>query len=70
MASGAMKDLEKQLSDYHFFRGHRGYLINLEHVEGMKGNDVIVKGKELPVSRTKRKAFMEALSKHWGETLK
>lgn len=70
MASGAMKDLEKQLSSYHFFRGHRGYLINLEHVEGMKGNDVIVKGKELPVSRTKRKAFMEALSKHWGETLK
>ena len=70
IATGTMKDLEKRLSSFNFFRGHRGYLINLEHVEGLEGNDAVVKGKELPLSRSKRKAFMEALSYYWGETLK
>lgn len=68
--SGTMKDLEKELSNFNFFRGHRGFLINLMHVEGLEGNFAIVKGEEIPVGRTKRRAFMEALSKYWGETLK
>ncbi|MDF2903611.1 MAG: DNA-binding response regulator [Bacillus sp. (in: firmicutes)] len=68
--SGTMKELEKQLSSFHFFRGNKGYLINLEHVEGMNDSCAIVKGKELLVSRNKRKAFMEALSNYWGEVIK
>lgn len=70
IASGTMKELENQLSSFHFFRGHKGYLINLEHVEGMNDSCAIVRGKELLVSRNKRKAFMEALSNYWGEVIK
>ncbi|WP_416148980.1 LytR/AlgR family response regulator transcription factor [Salipaludibacillus sp. HK11] len=69
-SSGAMKDLEKELTNYHFFRGHKGYLINLEHVDGMNASCAIVKGEELPVSRTKRKSFMEALANQWGDVVK
>ena len=69
-ATGTMKELEQQLAEFHFFRGHRGYLINLEHVDGMNDSFAVVKGKELDVSRTKRKAFMEALSNYWGEVIK
>lgn len=67
---GTMKELEKQLSAYHFFRAHKGYLVNLEHVEGMNENCAIVKGNELLVSRPKRKVFMEALANYWGEVIK
>jgi len=70
MTTGAMKDLEKELSSFNFFRGHRGFLMNLEHVEGLRGNDAIVKGIELPVGRTRKKALLEALSEFWGETIK
>jgi hypothetical protein len=45
-------------------------LINLEHIEGMNGNFVVVAGKELDVSRTKRKPFMEDLTNYWGEMIK
>ncbi|MEK5040336.1 LytR/AlgR family response regulator transcription factor [Sporosarcina sp. FSL K6-3457] len=69
-ATGTMKEFEKQLASYHFFRGHRCYLINLEHVEGMNDSFAVVNGKELDVSRPKRKAFMEALSNYWGEVIK
>ncbi|ANY69913.1 DNA-binding response regulator [Paenibacillus sp. BIHB 4019] len=70
ITSGTMKELEQQLSGFHFFRGNKGYFINLEHVEGMTDIFAVVKGKKLLVSRSKRKAFMEALSKYWGEVIK
>lgn len=70
MTTGTMKDLEQELSSFNFFRGHRGFLMNLEHVEGLKGNEAVVRGIELPVGRTRRKALLEALSEFWGETIK
>ena len=68
--SGTMKELEELLAGYHFFRGHKGYFINLEHVEGMNDVFAVVKGKELLISRPKRRAFMEALSNYWGNVIK
>ncbi|MCZ0703549.1 DNA-binding LytR/AlgR family response regulator [Natronobacillus azotifigens] len=67
---GTMKDLENELAKYPFFRGHKGYLINLEHVDGMKDSSAIVNGEDIPVSRNKRKEFMEALANYWGEVIK
>lgn len=67
---GTMKELEDQLAGHPFFRGNKGYFINLEHVEGMEDVFAIVKGKPLLISRPKRKAFMEALSNYWGEVIK
>ncbi|WP_017471343.1 LytR/AlgR family response regulator transcription factor [Amphibacillus jilinensis] len=67
---GTMKELEKELSGLPFFRGHKGFLINLEHVDGVNDSCAIVNGEEIPVSRNRRKTFMEAVSNHWGEVLK
>jgi len=69
-SSGTMKDLEEELADFHFFRGNKGYLINLAHVEGMNENCAVVRGNELLISRPRRKAFMEALANYWGEVIK
>lgn len=68
--TGTMKELEDELASYHFFRRHKGYLYNLEHVDGMNESCAVVQGEELPVSRSKRKPFMEALSNYWGEMIK
>lgn len=68
--TGTMKELEEQLAGHPFFRGNKGYFINLEHVEGMNDVFAVIKGRELLISRPKRKAFMEALSNYWGEVMK
>ncbi|WP_404332238.1 LytR/AlgR family response regulator transcription factor [Mesobacillus maritimus] len=70
VGTGTMKELEKELSSDHFFRSNKGYLINLEHVEGMNESCAVVRGENLLVSRNKRKPFMEALSNYWGEVIK
>lgn len=65
-STGAIKDLEKDLNEDCFFRIHRGYLVNLAHVDGVRDQGVIVKGKELPISRAKRKPLMSALVNQWN----
>ena len=67
---GTIKEIEGILSEFHFFRGNRGYLINLEHVDGMQEGCAMVKGEMLLISRSRKNGFMEALTSYWGEMRK
>lgn len=69
-SAGTIKEIEKTLSEFHFFRGNRGYLINLDHVDGMQDGCAMVKGQMLLISRSRKNAFMEALTSYWGERVK
>lgn len=68
--SGTMKELEKELSELNFYRGNKGYLINLAHVESVKDGCAVVRGEQLLLSRARKKEFMEALTRYWGEVIK
>lgn len=67
---GTMKDIEEKLSEMDFCRGNKGYLINLQHVDGIQDGCALVKGEQLLLSRSRKKEFMEALTKYWGEVVK
>lgn len=69
-SSGTMKDLEKELTSMNFYRGNKGYLINLAHVERVLDGCAIVRGQQLGLSRARKKEFMEALTRYWGEVMK
>lgn len=68
--SGTMKEMESKLLGMNFCRGNKGYLINLQHVDGISDGCAIVKDEKLILSRARRKEFMEALTKYWGEVIK
>lgn len=67
LTSGTMKSAEEQLSGYGFSRGNTCYLINLAHVDGIQDKCAVVKGEKLQISRPKMNAFMQDLTKYWGE---
>lgn len=67
IVAGTMKSVEEQLANLSFSRGNKCYLINLEHVEGMKDKCAIVKGQPLQISRPRMNDFMQDLTKYWGE---
>lgn len=69
-SAGTMKTIEDKLSDMSFFRGNKGYLINLAHVDRISDGCAMVKGEALPLSRSRKKDFMEALTNYWGEVVK
>lgn len=67
VASGTMKSIEEQFAELGFSRGNKCYLINLKHVDGMKDKCAIVKGTALQISRPRMNAFMQDLTKYWGD---
>ena len=71
VSSGTMKELETTLAPLHFFRGSKWYLINLQQVDGFENSTATLKnGKKIPLSRSRKKEFMEALAKFWTEVMK
>ena len=69
-SAGTMKEGEEKLQDLNFCRGNKGYLINLQHVDGIQDGCAVVKGEPLLLSRSRKKEFMEALTNYWGEVVK
>lgn len=67
---GTMKEVESKLKSMNFFRGNKGYLINLAHVEGVQDGCAMVRDELLLLSRSRKKDFMEALTSYWGEVVK
>lgn len=64
---GAMKNAEDMLSEFDFYRGNKGYLINLAYVDSVQDGCAVVRGEKLLLSRPRRNGFMEALTSYWGE---
>jgi DNA-binding LytR/AlgR family response regulator len=62
-----MQDAEEALSGTGFYRIHKGYLVNLAHVDGIRGGDCLISSRALPVSRTRRSEFMNVLMNYLGE---
>lgn len=67
--AGTMKDMEKKLEPLHFCRCNKGYLVNLNHVDGIKEGMVKVGGDMLVISRPRKKVFQETLAAYMREVI-
>ena len=63
-AKGTMKETMKELEGLNFFQCNKGYLVNLEFVDAITGNDVKVGDDLLQVSRAKKKPLIDALNEY------
>jgi len=65
-----MKDMEEELLHYGFGRCHTGYLVNLFYIESIHKLEIkLVSGERIPISKLKRKEFLEQLASYWGKVL-
>lgn len=67
---GTIKELEDKLGQEGFFRCNKCYLVNLEHVEGCRDNNVLVGHEEVQVSRSRKKELLDALNNYINEVSK
>lgn len=64
---GKLEDLEGRV-DGRFFKCHRSYLVNLDHVRGCHAGQVILPhGETIPVSRLRERDLMQALLRYMKE---
>jgi len=61
-----LKTMEEHLPKECFFRCHKAILVNLLHVSRIHKGSVLVEGEEVPVSRHRKKEFMDALVNCFG----
>jgi two-component system, LytTR family, response regulator len=65
--SKTLKEVEEVLQDRDFFRIHHSYFINMtcvqSYVHGEGGEVVLNNGTHLPVSRAKKRGFLNLLEK-------
>ncbi|MDF2474580.1 MAG: DNA-binding response regulator [Sphingobacterium sp.] len=54
-----MLALEEALPNNHFFRIHKSFLINVNHIDIISGGRVYIADQELPISRTKREELLQ-----------
>ena len=54
-----MLALEEALPSNHFFRSHKSYLVNVNHIDIITGGRVYIQEQELPISRTKREELLQ-----------
>lgn len=67
VATGTLRELEEKLKNDCFARCNSCYLVNLRHVTGIKDESVLIEGTKLKISRSKKKDFMNQLSKFYSE---
>ena len=70
VAAGTMKEAEEKLAGQGFFRCNKGYLVNLEQVDGVRDGCALVRGEALLISRPRKNEFLEALANFVGEAVK
>ena len=66
---GTLSAYEEELRERGFARCHTSFLVNLKYVETIRKNEVIVGGEAIPVSRPKRKSFLEQVAGYRGEKM-
>jgi DNA-binding LytR/AlgR family response regulator len=59
-----MKTVEETLPASFFIRIHKSFIVSLKAVSAIDGNEVIVSGKRLPISREKKSEILERLIKN------
>ena len=57
----SLKQLEKELPADRFLRVHRSFMVSIDKVELMEGNKLIIRDKEIPVSRSMQDTIFDRL---------
>lgn len=70
LSRGTLSEAEEHIGFSHFYRCNKCYLVNLEYVDGIEGNDVILAGERIGVSRAKKKGLLDALNNYLNEVSK
>lgn len=61
---GTMKQVMEQLPKAGFFRATASYVVSLRHVRQLSGLDILVGDRTVPLSRLRKKEFLEAMNQY------
>ena len=64
---GSLSEMERKLVGQHFARCSSGFLVNMAHIRQIMGDTVILEdGGTFPISRSKKRTFMQQVTEYFG----
>ncbi len=66
----SLKKIINNIDQNNFLQCHRGYIININHVESFSLNGLIINNDEIPISKTYKKRVLEKLELSESELIK
>ncbi|MCX4313054.1 MAG: LytTR family DNA-binding domain-containing protein [Clostridia bacterium] len=64
---GTMDSIECRLPSESFSRCNNSFIVNLAHVNGVHGEFVVVGNREIKITRSRRKSFLQAVETFFGK---
>ncbi len=62
LVRSSLKDYLLKLPDDKFFRVHKSYIINIDHIQAINSKDVVIKGETIPISKDFRDFALSSLN--------
>jgi two-component system LytT family response regulator len=53
-----LKNLEENLDNASFIRVHKSYMVSIDKIEGIEGNEILIQSHRIPISRNYREAVL------------
>lgn len=61
-----LKETEEKISHTKFARCNNSFIVNLDYANKVSGNDLYIGNEILPISRSKKKEFLEKINRNFG----
>ena len=58
LVRSAMKDYIEKLPSHQFYRAHKSYIVNLDHIEAINTRDIMINGETIPISKDFREFIL------------
>lgn len=58
LVRSAMKDYIEKLPSHQFYRAHKSYIVNLDHIEAINTRDIMINGQTIPISKDFREFIL------------
>lgn len=57
-----LKNIFENIPSHHFFRVHNSYIVNIQKISGLDGNNVMIRQKSIPISRSRQEELMSRIN--------
>jgi two-component system response regulator LytT len=62
LVRSALKDYLEKLPSEHFYRAHKSYIVNLQHIQAVNSRDIMIKERLIPISREFRDFILSSMN--------
>lgn len=57
-----LKDYHNKLPDQYFYRAHKSYIVNIEHIQAINAKDVMIDQKRIPITKDFKEFLLKTMN--------